>query len=203
MADQRGEEVGKSVGYKIGQGDHVDSRDSKITFVTVGYLLQYLSHNSPMVKRCLQNDHLVPPCVPGDLNLTLQTPNKHLFVATKRHETGNIQASKIEWGARLCARRAAFLRACALITCTLHVHSDITQRDVCSRKCSALLPHDNAIWNKYRHTCVYLCTGIRACTCVQAHVRYRYTHVCLNPNPSFTRACTRVQVHAHCVGRGA
>lgn len=51
VAEQRGEEVGKSVGYKIGQGDHVDSKDSKITFVTVGYLLQYLSHNSPLVKR--------------------------------------------------------------------------------------------------------------------------------------------------------
>jgi HrpA-like RNA helicase len=38
-------ELGTQVGYRIGQGDHVDSRESVITFVTVGYMLQYLSHN--------------------------------------------------------------------------------------------------------------------------------------------------------------
>ena len=45
VADQRGVELGTQVGYRIGQGDHVDSRESVITFVTVGYMLQYLSHN--------------------------------------------------------------------------------------------------------------------------------------------------------------
>ena len=45
VADQRGEPLGKQVGYRIGQGDHVDGRATLITFVTVGYLLQYLSHN--------------------------------------------------------------------------------------------------------------------------------------------------------------
>lgn len=51
VAEQVGEQPGKSVGYRIGQGDHLDSKDSKITFVTVGYLLQYLSHNSQLVQR--------------------------------------------------------------------------------------------------------------------------------------------------------
>ena len=45
VADQLGVELGSAVGYRIGQGDHVDSKDSVITFVTVGYMLQYLSHN--------------------------------------------------------------------------------------------------------------------------------------------------------------
>ena len=45
VADQRGEPLGKQVGYRIGQGDHVDGSATLITFVTVGYLLQYLSHN--------------------------------------------------------------------------------------------------------------------------------------------------------------
>ena len=33
------------MGYRIGQGDHVDSAEAVITFVTVGYALQLLSHN--------------------------------------------------------------------------------------------------------------------------------------------------------------
>jgi len=51
VADQRGVELGTQVGYRIGQGDHVDSKDSVITFVTVGYMLQYLSHNPTAMQR--------------------------------------------------------------------------------------------------------------------------------------------------------
>jgi hypothetical protein len=51
VADQRGVELGTQVGYRIGQGDHVDSKDSLITFVTVGYMLQYLSHNPTAMMR--------------------------------------------------------------------------------------------------------------------------------------------------------
>ena len=39
------------MGYRIGQGDHIDSKDSLITFVTVGYMLQYLSHNPSAMLR--------------------------------------------------------------------------------------------------------------------------------------------------------
>lgn len=45
VASMRGEPLGQSVGYRVGQGDHQDSPSSLVTFVTVGYLLQYLSHN--------------------------------------------------------------------------------------------------------------------------------------------------------------
>ncbi len=47
----RGEGVGNSVGYRVGHGDHQDSPNSSVTFVTVGYLLQYLSHNPELIQR--------------------------------------------------------------------------------------------------------------------------------------------------------
>lgn len=46
----RGQETGKDVGYRVGQGDHQDTQSSLVTFVTVGYLLQYFSHNPDMVQ---------------------------------------------------------------------------------------------------------------------------------------------------------
>lgn len=51
VASMRGENVGNSVGYRVGQGDHQDSPNSLVTFVTVGYLLQYLSHNPEHIHR--------------------------------------------------------------------------------------------------------------------------------------------------------
>ena len=51
VADQLHVELGTSVGYRIGQGEHLDSKNSLITFVTVGYMLQYLAHNPSMIDR--------------------------------------------------------------------------------------------------------------------------------------------------------
>jgi HrpA-like RNA helicase len=51
VADQLHVQLGTSVGYRIGQGDHLDSKNSLITFVTVGYMLQYLAHNPSMIDR--------------------------------------------------------------------------------------------------------------------------------------------------------
>jgi hypothetical protein len=51
VASMRGENVGHSVGYRVGHGDHQDSANSVVTFVTVGYLLQYLSHNPELIRR--------------------------------------------------------------------------------------------------------------------------------------------------------
>eukprot|EP00960_Hanusia_phi_P077982 768764-Hanusia_phi.AAC.2 len=45
VASQNNEEMGRTIGYRIGQGDHVVSKDTMITFVTIGYLLQYFSHH--------------------------------------------------------------------------------------------------------------------------------------------------------------
>ncbi|EKX43662.1 hypothetical protein GUITHDRAFT_59400, partial [Guillardia theta CCMP2712] len=45
VASQNNEEIGKTIGYRIGQGDHVVSKDTRVTFVTIGYLLQYFSHH--------------------------------------------------------------------------------------------------------------------------------------------------------------
>lgn len=46
VAEQRGEELGDAVGYRLGNGDVNDPKGTQITFCTIGYLLQYLSHNS-------------------------------------------------------------------------------------------------------------------------------------------------------------
>ena len=51
VAEQRGEAVGGAVGYRIGHGDHVDCDATSITFVTIGYLLQYLCHNPALIRR--------------------------------------------------------------------------------------------------------------------------------------------------------
>jgi len=37
--------VGRTVGYRVGNGDHQQSKNTKIVFCTVGYLLAFLSHN--------------------------------------------------------------------------------------------------------------------------------------------------------------
>jgi HrpA-like RNA helicase len=50
VASLRGQDTGDDVGYRVGQGDHQDSHESLVTFVTVGYLLQYFSHNPDMVQ---------------------------------------------------------------------------------------------------------------------------------------------------------
>jgi len=51
VAEQRQVELGTKVGYRIGQGDHNDSKNTSITFVTVGYMLQYLAHNPSVMDR--------------------------------------------------------------------------------------------------------------------------------------------------------
>lgn len=44
VASERGEPLGKTVGYRIGQASKA-SKDTRLTFVTVGYLLQRLVHH--------------------------------------------------------------------------------------------------------------------------------------------------------------
>jgi len=51
VAEQQQVELGTTVGYRIGQGDHKDSKNTCITFVTVGYMLQYLAHNPSLMDR--------------------------------------------------------------------------------------------------------------------------------------------------------
>ena len=51
VAEQRQVELGTSVGYRLGQGDREDSKNTSITFVTVGYLLQYLAHKPSYMER--------------------------------------------------------------------------------------------------------------------------------------------------------
>ena len=51
VAQQRGQAVGGEVGYRIGHGDHVDCDSTAITFVTIGYLLQFLCHNPGLIRR--------------------------------------------------------------------------------------------------------------------------------------------------------
>ena len=46
VAQQRGEALGRSVGYRVGNHDHVESKRTQIVFCTVGYLLAFLSHNA-------------------------------------------------------------------------------------------------------------------------------------------------------------
>jgi HrpA-like RNA helicase len=46
-----GEPVGKTVGYRIGGGTRVDSSDTSILFVTTGYLLECLSHQTTLWAR--------------------------------------------------------------------------------------------------------------------------------------------------------
>ena len=43
--------LGTWVGYKIGGGDTKCSKDAAITFCTVGYLLENLSHNPKTLRR--------------------------------------------------------------------------------------------------------------------------------------------------------
>jgi len=51
VAEQQQVELGTTVGYRMGQGDCNDSKNTSITFVTVGYMLQYLAHNLSLMDR--------------------------------------------------------------------------------------------------------------------------------------------------------
>ncbi|EKX32518.1 hypothetical protein GUITHDRAFT_60737, partial [Guillardia theta CCMP2712] len=56
VASQNNEKIGKTIGYRIGQGDHVVSMETQVTFVTIGYLLHKLYHNP---KTFFKSSHVV------------------------------------------------------------------------------------------------------------------------------------------------
>lgn len=51
VAAERGESVGQTVAFAVGGGESVKSHATRLTFVTTGWLLQFLVHNSEQIRK--------------------------------------------------------------------------------------------------------------------------------------------------------